>query len=149
MVEKWERADVGGLLASQDQNQGDVWAWAAARFMSGSVAQLHPESMFMFMDPDAIKGHADTRGLGHHLGLCWCLRTMLLWVPCQSEWPVLLPESLVTSEPKLLPKTMSGFCGPTTAGFRVDVRAPWYYPNTVGFLSVAHSVTKGHIDACV
>ena len=125
MVEKWERADVGGLLASQDQNQGDIWAWAAARVMSGSVAQLQPDSMFI--DPDVIKGHADARGLGYHLGPCWCLRTMLLWGPCQSEWPMLLPEALVTPEPKLLLKTMSGFCDPITAGFCVDVRGPWYY----------------------
>lgn len=88
----------------------------------------------MFMDPDTIKGHADARGLGHHLGLCWYLRTVLMWGPCQSEWLVLLPESLVTSESKLLPKTMSGFCGPTTVGFCVDVRGPWYYERAHGHL---------------
>ena len=38
---------------------------------------------------------------------------------------MLLPESLVTSESKLLLKTVSGFCGPATVGCCVDVRGPF------------------------
>ena len=40
------------------------------RAMSVSVALPHLESVLMCMTPD-IKGHADARGLGRHLGPCW------------------------------------------------------------------------------
>lgn len=47
----------------------------------------------------------DAQGLDYHLRLCWCLRTMLLLGLYWSGWPAL--RAMVTSWPKLLPRTMS------------------------------------------
>lgn len=44
------------------------------RAMPRFVDLLRPESVLISVAPDTIEGYADTRCLGHHLGLCWCLR---------------------------------------------------------------------------
>lgn len=47
------------------------------RTMSRSVALLHPESVLMYVAPDIIEGHADSRALGHHLRPYWYPRAIL------------------------------------------------------------------------
>lgn len=58
----------------------------------------------MYVVPDTIEGHANASDVGHHLVPCWYLRTMLAWVPCQSEWSGLLAGA----KPRLLLRTVSG-----------------------------------------
>lgn len=83
----------------------------------------------------------------HSLGLCWCpsktkpswyqgsayyLRAMMPQGLCQSEWPALLPETMVTSQPRLLPRTMSGSV---------------FLPELMSILMpMSHHATKDHTD---
>lgn len=49
------------------------------RAMSGSVAFSQPGAVLLSIAHDTIEGYANAIGLGHNLGLCWCLRVMLPW----------------------------------------------------------------------
>lgn len=59
------------------QGYGDVWAWAAAKAMSGSMAVPHPGSLLISKALVALEDWVGTQGLGPHLGLCCCLRAIL------------------------------------------------------------------------
>lgn len=78
------------------------------RAMSGPMDPAEPESVLMPAAPDTVESHANARGQSHHRGPCWHLRVMLPWGPCQSGWSVLSPGTMVTSEPRLLPRTVFG-----------------------------------------
>lgn len=56
------------------------------RAMPGFVDLLWPESVLISVAPDTIEGYADNRYLGHHLGLCWCLRASLPRKASQSDY---------------------------------------------------------------
>lgn len=62
----------------------------------------------------------------------WFLRAMLLQELCQSEWSVLPPGARVISEPRRLPRTMSGSVALLQPG------------SVLKF--VAHGNRKGHMD---
>lgn len=63
--------------------------------------------------------------------LCWCPRVILPWGTCQSGWPNLSPRAMITSNPGLLPGTMS-------------VSVILTQPESM--MSVVHNATKGHTD---
>lgn len=71
------------------QGFGDVWAWAAAKAMSGSMALPQPGSSLISKAPVALEDLVGTQGLGPHLGLCCCLRVILQPGWCLTEWPAL------------------------------------------------------------
>lgn len=57
--------------------------------ISEFMALFHPGSVLVSMAPETIKNNADARGMGFHLGQCWCLRTMVPLWQCLPEWPML------------------------------------------------------------
>lgn len=68
--------------------------------MSGSISLPHPGSVLISVALETIEDCADVRDQGCHLGPCWYLRVMLVWGPCQSRWPALLPGTMVISRPR-------------------------------------------------
>lgn len=72
-----KKADVNGLLATRVQN--DVWAWAVAigQAFWGGGSEVAKGPVLMSESPSATVGHAETCGLGHHLGPCWCPRVAM------------------------------------------------------------------------
>lgn len=86
----------------------------------------------MSLAPVTIKCHADSTGLGCHLGWYWCPGVMLPLGPCRSGWPLLTPGAMVTARPGLLPRTMSG---------SMDL---WQSRSVLK--SVAHVAIKGHME---
>lgn len=52
-----------------------------SRDMSKSIILLHPGSVVIPVNSDAIKEHTDAMELGHHLELCRYPRVMLKQVP--------------------------------------------------------------------
>ena len=78
----------------------------------------------MLVAPDTIKGYANAKGLGLHLGPCWCLRVTLPIESYQSEWCVLPPGAMVLSISGLLPRAMSGSVAPSKPGSELMSVAP-------------------------
>lgn len=71
--------------AYKNKSHGDIMSSMTGlllRNTSGSVDQLQSESLLMLVDPDTTESRADARGLGCHLGPCWCLRAVLPLGPC-------------------------------------------------------------------
>ena len=74
------------------------------RAMSGSVALQQPGSVVHI----TAKGCVNTWDLGLRLMPCWSLRNMLQLKPYRSEWLALPQVAMVTSQARLLLRTMSG-----------------------------------------
>lgn len=82
--------------------------------------------------PETIEDHDDGRGLGCHLEPRWYPKAMLLQGPHQSQWPALPPGTMVTSRPRLLPRTLTRFMVLPQLGSIL--------------MTMAYVTTKGHID---
>ena len=78
--------------------------WAEPKATSGTVVLPQPQTVLTSVVPENIKDHASARGLGP----CWCPRAMVPWGPCKSGWLAPPPGTMVTPEPGLLSRTMSG-----------------------------------------
>lgn len=113
----------GALMASSYELQRNAQSVSMVLHMPGSASIVSVTTAC----------HVDAQSLSHPLSPCWCMRAMLPKGPCCSEWPVLPPEVMVTSEPRLQNWVLSG-C------------VTLLQPESV-LMTVAHVVIKGHKDS--